>query len=319
MKKLLIILISLFAILPLSVAHAEKYGVYVKAVEKVEGSFEDTISSVEGALKKNGWEVLASNGNSVPEACDLRAHTIVIKSDEYTGAVMGHGPLSSFAVPLRVGIYENETGLNIAFTNPASLNRTILGDKAEAELSVNTMNSLSDILAGAVKGTAVKEQIGQLRKKGKVGGMGGGDFKNMMVEFFSGEGKTVAGITEKVKEGIEANEKGWKLVYEMALDGGNIMVLGVNEAEMEARAYRIAGEKRESKDNSCPGIDHSPAFPIEVMVYETDEAVKIITLDGMYRMKVYFEDAGMWAFMKNMAMPAGIISEIEEMSISKLK
>lgn len=39
----------------------------------------------------------------------------------------------------------------------------------------------------------------------------------------------------------------------------------------------------------------------------------------MYRMKVYFEDAGNWAFMKNMKMPGDIHREIVEMSTSKLK
>jgi hypothetical protein len=30
----------------------------------------------------------------------------------------------------------------------------------------------------------------------------------------------------------------------------------------------------------------------------------------MYRMKMYFEDAGKWAFMKNMGMPGSIEEEI---------
>jgi hypothetical protein len=30
----------------------------------------------------------------------------------------------------------------------------------------------------------------------------------------------------------------------------------------------------------------------------------------MYRMKMYFEDAGKWAFMKNMGMPGSIADEI---------
>ena len=30
----------------------------------------------------------------------------------------------------------------------------------------------------------------------------------------------------------------------------------------------------------------------------------------MYRMKLYFEDAGKWAFMKNMGMPGSIQDEV---------
>ena len=33
-------------------------------------------------------------------------------------------------------------------------------------------------------------------------------------------------------------------------------------------------------------------------------------VDSMYRMKMYFEDAGKWAFMKNMGMPGSIADEI---------
>ncbi|MBI4690683.1 MAG: hypothetical protein HY754_10540 [Nitrospirae bacterium] len=61
------------------------------------------------------------------------------------------------------------------------------------------------------------------------------------------------------------------------------------------------------------------AFPIEVIVYREDGMVKVATLDEMYRMKVYFEDAGKWAFMKNMGMPGAIEKEITEMAVSKLK
>ncbi|MBI5182964.1 MAG: hypothetical protein HY999_01180, partial [Nitrospinae bacterium] len=41
--------------------------------------------------------------------------------------------------------------------------------------------------------------------------------------------------------------------------------------------------------------------------------VKISLVDEMYRMKVYFEDAGVLAFAKNMTMPGSIQKEITEM------
>jgi len=33
-------------------------------------------------------------------------------------------------------------------------------------------------------------------------------------------------------------------------------------------------------------------------------------VDAMFRMKMYFEDAGKWAFMKNMGMPGSLADEI---------
>ena len=40
------------------------------------------------------------------------------------------------------------------------------------------------------------------------------------------------------------------------------------------------------------------------------EAVHTRIVDSMYRMKMFFEDAGKWAFMKNMGMPGSIKEEI---------
>jgi hypothetical protein len=39
--------------------------------------------------------------------------------------------------------------------------------------------------------------------------------------------------------------------------------------------------------------------------------VKVRFIDAMYRMKMYFEDAGKWAFMKNMGMPGSIADELK--------
>ncbi|GBD99994.1 hypothetical protein BMS3Abin07_02041 [bacterium BMS3Abin07] len=321
MKRLIFLPVIIFMLVISSTAHAEKYGTYVKVAENIQGTFDNTVKSSEEALTKNGWQILASYSSSVPEACTFRAHNIVIYSPEYARQIMSHGPRSSFAAVLRVGIYEDGKGINIAFTNPASLNRTVLGDKVETELSVNTMNKISEILSSAVKGTVVNMQIGEIREKGRVGGMGGGDFNDMIEEIYKKEdsGDLFSEIAEKVKAGIESNKKNWKLIYTLDLPGSDTIIYGVNKAETEARAYTIAGEKRESKNYRCPGIDHVPAFPIEVVVYREKGMVKVVTLDEMYRMKLYFEDAGMWAFMKNMAMPGAIQREITEISTSGLK
>jgi len=300
---------------------AQEYGLYVRVVGEINGTFEDAVKSSEEALGRSGWRILASYPNAVPETCTLKAHTIVVHSPEYAERILAPGPRAAFALPLRVGIYEDESGVNIAFVNPASLNRTVLGDDTAKELSLKTMNDLSRILASGVRGRLVNEQMGQIRSKGKVGGMGGGDFDKKIEEIYISEFSSSAfeETARKVKEGIVANKEGWQLIYSLELADKKIVIYGVNKKEMETRAYKIAGEKRESKNNSCPGIDHVSAFPIEVIVYSEAGLVKVVTLDEMYRMKLYFEDAGMWAFMKNMRMPGEIEDEIVEMSTSLLK
>jgi hypothetical protein len=221
---------------------------------------------------------------------------------------------------LRVGIFTDESGISLSFVNPASLNRTVLGDNVEKELSAGTMKELSAILASVGKGRVVNLQAGEVRSKGHVGGMGGGAFTDKIEEVYKREdsGNAFRETSAKVREGITSNTSGWRLIYTLDL-GNDVTVYGVNKTATEAKAFRIAGEKRESNVNSCPGVDHVSAFPIEVVVYKEKGMVRVMLLDEMYRMKVYFEDAGKWAFMKNMGMPGAIEKEITEMVTSKLK
>lgn len=320
MKRIFVWALMVLGLLFSSKVQADDFGMYVKVMEKTEGTFANTIKNVEQALSRNGWQVLASYDASVPEGCGHRAHTIVIHSAGYAEKILSHGPRSAFSLPLRVGIFTDENGTNISFVNPASLNRTVLGDGVEKELSLGKMKELSTILASSGKGIVVNQQTGEVRSKGRVGGIGGGDFNDKIDEIYKREdaGNAFREVLGKVREGITSNTKGWKLIYALDL-GNNTTIYGIDKPMMEARAFKIAGEKRESKINACPGVDHAPAFPIEVVVYKEKGMVKVVLLDEMYRMKVYFEDAGKWAFMKNMRMPGEIEREITEIATAKLK
>lgn len=313
MRRLVFLVAIITAIV--APAWAAEYGVYVKAVERAEGTFDEVVGNTEEALRSSGWEVLASYESGVEEKCGMRAHTIVAHSGNYAKKIIAHGPNAAFALPLRVGVYEDELGIHVDFVNPVSINRTVLGDDVEEELSVDTMEALASAISSNVAGKAVKEQTGQLREKGRVGGMGGGDFEKKVETIH--EGTDFETVKESVRESIASNELGWKLVYTLPLDG--LVVYGVAKAETEARAFHIAGEKRESKTLRCPGLDHAPAFPIEVVVYSERDSATVVILDEMYRMKLYFEDAGKWVFMKNMTMPGTIEDEVVEVSTSRLR
>jgi hypothetical protein len=297
----------------------EDYGVYVKAVEKARGGFDEVVTETEEALEGAGWKVLASYESGVEERCEKRAHNIVAASEDYAREVMKQGFHGAFAAVLRVGVYEDAEGISVAFTNPASINRTVLGDEAAVELSRRTMEELSEAIAAGVEGEAANEQIGQIRDEGYVGGMGGGKFMDKVKEIhFGGEFEDVV---EGIEAGVSAGEKGWRLVYKYETPGYQAVVFGLTESATEAKAFDIAGERREKDDYVCPGIDHAAAFPIEVVAYKesAEASVRVVTLKEMYRMKLYFQDAGNWAFMKNMTMPGNIEDEVVEASTSKLK
>lgn len=322
MRGKIFIFMALTLFLLVSVSFAGEYGVYVKVIERAKGSFDEVSSKVETVLKSAGWEILAAYNTGIPEGCKFRSRVIVFSSPAYAKSIMSNGVNAAFAVPLRTGIYEDESGINVAVVNPASLNRTIIHETKLKDLSLSSINSVVDAISKAVPGNIVKKQIGEVRSKGSVGGMGGGDFLDKIVEIYAAQDNADAAfksISEKVRKGILGNEKNWKLIYTYDLSAHNAMIFGLTEAKMEGRAFRIAGEKRASDFYKFPGIDHNTAFPIEVIVYKDDNRIKVVTLDGMYRMKVYFEDAGKWAFMKNMGMPGQIEKEIIEMVKINLK
>ncbi len=318
------VLFLFFAILLSTVVPAiagEQYGTFVKVAENAGGGFDAVSKAVESGLQKAGWEILGTYDTGVPEGCNFRSRVVIFSSKDYAASIMKNGMQASFALSLRAGIYEDETGINVAVVNPSSINRTIIDETKLDDLSSTSAKTIVDVLAEAVQGTGVKKQIGEIRNKGKISGMGGGDFISKIKEIHSTKDNTddaFKKVSERVRDGILNNTKGWKLTYRYDLSDHGAIIFGVTNTKMERRAFTIAGEKRSSSSSKFPGIDHGASFPIEVVVYKDKGIVKVLTLDGMYRMKMYFEDAGMWAFMKNMSMPGEIEDEIVEMSVSKL-
>ena len=314
--------VCLMSALLVSVSFAAEHGVYVKVIEKAQGSFDEVSNKVESALKGTGWEILAAYNTGVPEGCKSRSRVIVFSSPAYAKSILSQGVKSAFALPLRAGIFEDETGIHVAVLNPASLNRTMIHETKLNDLSLSTSSSIVDAISKHVPGTIAKKQIGEIRSKGKVGGMGGGDFLDKVEEVYAAQDDsdaTFKKVWESVKKGILENKKNWKLIYTLDLSAHGAVIFGVTEAKMEGRAFGIAGEKRSSDSYKFPGIDHDAAFPIEVIVYKEGGKAKVVILNEMYRMKVYFEDAGNWAFMKNMRMPGQIQDEIVDMVNANLK
>jgi hypothetical protein len=94
-----------------------------------------------------------------------------------------------------------------------------------------------------------------------------------------------------------------------------VAVLGVTGERMEARSFTIVGKGTDDsrEDFACPGLDHAAAYPIELVFTEEDGSVNIHMVDAMFRMKMFFEDAGMMSFARNMGMPGSIADEIKSM------
>lgn len=96
----------------------------------------------------------------------------------------------------------------------------------------------------------------------------------------------------------------WKIVSEVYSPDSSAILLGLTRPRTEGLSFNIAGASREDEKNKCPGIDHVAAYPIEVLVMEEDGYLIVQTARQMFRMDMYFWDAGMPAFMDHMSMPA---------------
>ena len=285
---------------------AASQGVYVTLLSGVKSDVAATSTKVEESLRSAGFAILASYDNGVPDGCRARARTVVFAQEAFAAAVLSGGPDKAFALPLRIGVFESEGGVSVALANPVSLLRTFHagnGKDAAAQKAVDEVVS-----ALAPLGPAAQKAAGQIRETGQIGGMGGGAFPDKIVPVVT-PGRTPADVAKALQAGI-ADPAGWRTVYSYKASD-DVWVVGVTNGKTEGRAFGIAGEKRATKATPFPGLDHAAAFPIEIVVTKKGAGSSVQILKEMWRMKLYFEDAGNWAFMKNMQMPGDIQAEIE--------
>jgi uncharacterized protein (DUF302 family) len=299
-------LVALLA-LPVSAAGVERtQGVYVTLLSGLQAGVGETAAKAESALEGAGFEVLASFDNGVPPGCQARARTIVFASEPWAAEVLSGGADKAFGLPMRLAVYGDASGASVALVNPVSLLRTFYASDAKDGAAQKAVDAIAAALAPL--GAATPKQAGQLRDSGEIGGMGGGAFRDKIVLILAPP-RPASEVAEALKAGI-ADSAGWHAVYSYKASD-DVFVLGLTSGKTEGRAFGIAGEKRATEANPFPGIDHAAAFPIEVVVTKKGAGSSVTLLKEMWRMKVYFQDAGNWAFMKNMQMPGDIQNEIE--------
>jgi hypothetical protein len=230
------------------------------------------------------------------------------------------GVRGAFAAPLRLAVFEDEGGVHVAAVNPRSLARTMVEEEGrEAEwsrLAAALEAAVHARLAGGATG------FGQLRGKGRIGRtmgvMAGGPFEGKIrevVEVPAGA-EGVRGVARRLYDGLakQATAGEWRLrpVFLQEVGARDVIVLGIAGEPMESKSFDIVGAGGDDgrKKMACPGIDHAAAYPLELVLVQEGQTVHVRTVDEMFRMKMYFEDAGMMAFAKNMGMPGSIGGEL---------
>lgn len=295
------------------------YGVYLRLVEGLDGSVQATAETLAASLEAAGWEVAAVRTMSGSAACGFESRVLVVHSDGYAAAVAPYGSHAAFAVPLRVAVFEDEAGVHVGALDVRSLNRTVVDEQVPGSAWEPWLGRLKAAVQAPFPDHVVDAAYGQLREEGRIartfGIMAGGPFveKLEVAGSVPAAGTSVSAVATRLEAAFGGSgEWGLEGVYRIDLPAMEAVVLGVSGATMESKAFEIVahGGDDARKEMACPGLDHAPAFPIELVVRRAGDAVEVVLVDEMFRMKMFFEDAGKVAFAKNMGMPGSIEDEI---------
>jgi len=310
-------------------SEGQAYGVFECVVEQAAGSLDEITASLESGAVEAGWQLLATTPGGVPKDCTYNSRVICIFDSEYAADLMkANRTTGPFGVVDRIGIFEDENGLHIAVVNPNSINRTILlddttfGEKSEAHLQ-----ALRQMILASVTGTPSAKQYGQSRTEGYIGKtmgvVAGGKFSDMIKDKGSTEAGSLAEVAARIKTELGKTSKKWGLhsVYEADLSEFGVIVLGTTGSKLCSKSFEIVGSGADEsrKDFACPGNAYVAAYPLEVVLFQDNDTITVRMVEAMFRMKMYFEDAGKWAFMNNMKMPGSIDKELKKQIKKGLK
>jgi hypothetical protein len=222
-------------------------------------------------------------------------------------------------------VYEDENGIHVSAIDPRSLNRTIVAETGFEAQSAEALNALRGIVAGPFADHLVDQPYGQMRDVGLIsktmGIMAGGPFDSKIEKVMSIKIKGDAdlrSIAAELHAGLEAvaGDRKWQTrpIYLLDFADHNAILIGITGAPIESRAFSIVGSGSDDsrKDFACAGIDHAGSMPFSVLLTRDGDNVTVLMVDSMFRMKMYFEDAGKMKFAANMRMPGSIENEVRD-------
>lgn len=303
-------------------APGPSYSVYLRLADAPTGQFQPMVAAVPALAARAGMTVLAT----LPMAtggCRFQATVFVLEQPAWTGQVLAHGPAAAFAAPLRLAVYEDESGTHLGAVNPQSLARTIVAEDFDGP-ATPVIEALAAAVRDGFPGTPVRQPYGQVRDRGLIGKtmgvVAGGPFPGKVEEVARVKATATRGVGAVVNAIAEVGASptrrwGLHLAYRQPLAGGETELLGFTGAAMEAKSFAIVGGGGDDTRGgyACPGLDHAAAYPLELVVVRSGDDVQVLITDVMFRMKMYFEDAGTMKFAANMAMPGSIEDELRDL------
>ncbi len=317
---------------PAIAADEEIYGIFERVLE-ASGSFNDTTTALEKALSESKLTVLAKRDITYTDKRQ-QARVYVLTSPTYQEATKGEAANTISAQVLRIGVYEFDAGkkTHINMANPTAhamvfyagaknYNNLIAASKAVAQ-------EIRDV-AAKVPGKAVAIQLEPTRTEKSLNKFNGDGPAKMMAKFrkwedsqnlvFSSKPEDFQATVAKVEQALTASKdkgtddsSGWSLIAKVATS--NAVYFGISNHYTENKTTRINSDFRsegKSDDAPYPGVDHAPALPLEVIVFNDGKEVKVVQYGEMWRMQLYFWDSGYLAFAKNTLIPQIIFDSID--------
>jgi len=280
---------------------------------------------------------------------NFKAYLVLATCPTFDSTLVSFGNRYAANWIVRIGIYEDEHGTQVQLANPETLTRIICNDLSDRDYQTvigaakDVMAKVRKIIVSAVEGKEVSVPMPPIRsdtrlRKAKkdmpmmVGPMtyfrSKKQFPILREEPVGDDADaTFNRVLAEVQENIRqfqplrkdasyhwCQDPGsglkWQIACTVKLAHQNAAVIGISRPRTEALSFHIGGMKRETATNKTPGLDHAAAYPIEVVVFEEDGKIKVGTPREMFRMDMFFWDAGKWAFMKFMNMPGVLDNSI---------
>ena len=281
--------------------------------------------------------------------CGFRGFILILQDKKYTKYLASVGNKYVVSAFLKVGIYESENGVQVNIADPETINRIVLNDLDESEYNkaVSGVIPFKDKLIASIHqikaGGKVKKaqepirSAEDLQEASKdmfmmVGPMTFFDDEDQFPVIYSEKTnnakqsiQTLVARIQKNLQTFKPSEEDreyqwtpkktalkWKLSGMLFSPDSGAALLGISRNRTEALSFLIAGQPRADEKNNCPGLDHVCAYPVEVLLYAENGKIIIRTAREMFRMDMYFWDAGKMAFMEYMNLPKMLDNSIKK-------
>ena len=312
---------------------AEKYGIFERVLE-ASGSFDETTAALEKAISESKFTLQAKHDLTYTDKVQ-QVRVYVLTSPEYMEAAKDEAPNTISAQILRIGVYQygpgKQTQINLA--NPVAHAMVFYSESKNYDKLIaaakTTEQELRDMVA-KVPGKSVQVQLEPTRTEKTYRKFDGDGPAKMMAKWrnwnesqnvvFSAKPEDFQATVAKVENILKSSKdkgvddsSGWDLIAKIPV-GTNAVYFGVSNDYTENKCIRINSDFRsegKAPDAPYPGVDHAPALPLEIIVFNDGKKVNVVQYGEMWRMQLYFWDSGYLAFAKNTLIPSIIFSSLD--------